>query len=836
MVGLVIVSHSRVLSRSLADLVRRVTRQELPLAAAGGSGEDHADFGTDAMDILGAVESVYRPDGVVVLMDLGSAVLSAETALAFLGDEKRTNVRLCSAPLVEGAVAAGVQIGLGSDLDTICREATRGLAAKRQHLDAPDTRPPADSSPSTQQHDGQAWQEIRLTVKTAHGLHARPAARLVQIAGSFDADVRIRKAGTGQPPAPADSFSRITLLDVAWGDEIVVGATGPEADQALAAIRDIVKNAAEEDGRASRPATVSVPEITRGEKGIKLLAISPGIAVGPLFPYRPPVPAVPRHRTTNPEKEWTQLQNALAQVIRAVEKRHRETLQQLGPSEAAIFEAHRLMLEDPLLLAQAHREVFEKRHNAALAWQNSVQGIVAGYDKLCDDYQRQRVADVQDMGRQVLLALIGQPVSGKIDLHAPAILAAQDLSPADLAGISPGRLLALVTVAGGSASHSAIMARSMGVPAVAGVPASFLRLPPGTHVAVDGFNGRLWIDPPADIVDDLAEKRRQWLAKQQRSHDVERQPAVTADGRHVRVTANAGSASESRAASENGAEGIGLLRTEFIYLSSPEPPDEETQVTILQRIGAVMGNQPVCVRTLDAGGDKPLPFLNTAPEDNPFLGVRGVRLSLAHPDLLHIQLRAVLRAAAAWRLKLMFPMISTVEEVEQCLERVDVARRQLEKENIDHGWPLPVGIMIETPAAALLMPELAGRLDFFSVGTNDLTQYTLAAERGNPTLAAYADALHPAVLRLVRQVLECAHGHGKPVSVCGELAADPVAVPILLGLGVDELSVVPAAVTDVRDLIRRLDNRRCQALTAEALNCDRATQVRRLVETFTAGL
>ncbi len=836
MVGLVIVSHSRALSAALADLVRRVARQDLPLAAVGGSGEDHTDFGTDAVDIAAAIQSVCQPEGVVVLMDLGSAVLSAETALEFLDDAMRTKVRLCSAPLVEGAVAAAVQIGLGSDLETVCREAGLGLVPKKRHLDASGDQPLTVSPPSPHGRGRRRWQEIRLTVKTPHGLHARPAARLVQAAGNFHAQVRIRKAGSGQPPVAADSLNRIALLDVARGDEIVVAAVGPEAEKALAAVRDIVENPGKDTG-GNVPTAISLPSEIAGERrGVKALAVSPGVAVGPLFTYRPPAPQVPAHRISDPEREWKRLQRALALVDREVVAQYNRALRQLGADEAAIFEAHRLMLKDPDLLDRAHRAIFEQKRNAALAWQRSVAAVAAGYEGLCDDYLRQRAADLLDTGRQVLLALAGRSPGRRVDMPAASILVARDLAPADLTAISPDRLLGLVTVAGSPTSHSAILARSLGVPALAGAPASIVQLPPGTPLGLDGFNGRLWVDPPADLIEDLRQKRRRWLAQRRERRRAARQPAATTDGRRVCVAANAGSIAEARAAAENGAEGIGLLRTEFIYLSCTEPPAEEAQRTTLREIASLMSDATVCVRTLDAGGDKPLSGLQPAPETNPFLGVRGVRLSLSRPDLLHVQLRAVLRAAADGPLRLMFPMISTVEEVERCLAALEAVHHQLEDEDMEHGWPLPVGIMIETPSAALLMPELAGRLDFFSVGTNDLVQYTLAAERGNPALAAYADALHPAVLRLVRQVVECAHDRGKPVSVCGELAADTAAVPVLIGLGVDELSVAPAAVADVKALIRRLDSRRCRHLAAEALACDRATAVRRRAQAFLAKL
>lgn len=835
MVGLVLVSHSRALAEALAGLVRGVTGTDLPLAIAGGSGDDHAEPGTDAMDILAAVESVYRPEGVVVLMDLGSAVLSAETALEFLDAEKRARVRLCSAPLVEGAVAAAVQIGLGSNLETVCREAGLGLAPKKQHLDGPD--PPAAPAPSPPcEAEGPHWQEARLTVRTPHGLHARPAARLVRALAGLDARVRIARAGAGREPVPADSLNRIALLDVARGDEILVSAAGPEAQKALAAVREIVENPAPDtacDASLPAPPPAESPGLT---PAMEVLAVSPGAVVGPLVVYRPALPEVPRQRIADPQSEWQRLQRALAQVESEMRTRQHQTLQRLGAEEAAIFEAHRLMLQDPTLLQRARDVIFGEMANAALAWHRSVAAVAADYGKLCDDYLRRRADDLLDIGRRVLLALAGRSARGGTVLSTASVLAARDLSPADLAAVDAGQLLGLVTVAGGPTSHCAILARALDIPAVAGAPETVLQLAPGTRLALDGFDGQLWIDPPADVVAQLRSRQRRWQAQRRENRRDARQPAVTIDGRSVAVTANAGTAAEARAADRNGADGIGLMRTEFIFMTGTEPPDEDRQLQALRQITGVMGQRTVCVRTLDAGGDKPVAGLAAAAEANPFLGVRGVRFSLARPEWLCVQLRAVLRAAATGTLKLMFPMVSTVEEVERCLSLLASAHRELAEQGREHGWPLPVGIMIETPAAALLAAELAARLDFFSIGTNDLTQYTLAAERGNPALAPYTDALHPAVLQMMRQAVQGAHHHGRPVSVCGELAADAAAVPVLLGLGIDELSVAPSAVSDVKALVRRLDSRRCRELAAEALACDRAARVRQLAGAFTATL
>jgi phosphocarrier protein FPr len=461
-----------------------------------------------------------------------------------------------------------------------------------------------------------------------------------------------------------------------------------------------------------------------------------------------------------------------------------------------------------------------------------VQEIAETYSALSDAYLQQRANDVKDVGRQVLLELLGQSVETDIVFPDPVILVAGELTPTDTVRLSKEKVLGIVTVSGGPTSHGAILARALGIPAIAGVDPSVLHLPADTVLAIDGFSGRLWIRPSAHVAEQLEDRRRGWLQRRSRQRASGRRPAVTRDGRPIAVGANVGSVFEAKKALENGADGVGLLRTEFLYLKRSRPPDEAEQVDTLRRIAQTVDEKPICVRTLDVGGDKSLPYLRLPAESNPYLGLRAVRLSLNHPEIFRTQLRAVLQAGTAFDLRLMFPMVTRVEEVDRILQILDAAHHELTDENTAHRWPIQTGIMIETPSAVLLMSSFAKRMDFFSIGTNDLTQYTLAAERGNRDLADYADALHPVILQLIQQVVDKAHHYAKPVSVCGELAADPAAVPVLVGLGVDELSMTPDAIPNAKALIRKLRYNMAIELAQKMLATDNAGHARSLAAAF----
>jgi phosphocarrier protein FPr len=444
--------------------------------------------------------------------------------------------------------------------------------------------------------------------------------------------------------------------------------------------------------------------------------------------------------------------------------------------------------------------------------------------QLRDELLAARAADVRDVGQRVLRHLAGLQTTGPELPAEPVILIATDLSPSDTVTLDPGRVLGFCTATGGANGHTAILARAMGLPALVGAGADILNVPNGTPVILDGEAGTLTLNPPAEIQAAAQQRRQAFQARRATELKAAAAAAITQDNHSVEVVANIGSLADARQAIGCGAEGVGLLRTEFLFLDRPTPPSEAEQFEVYRDIVLALEGRPVIIRTLDVGGDKPLSYLPLPPEENPFLGQRGIRLCLARPELLQAQLRAILRAAAFGPCRIMFPMVTTLEDWNAVRRLVAAAQTDL------NSPPVELGIMVEVPAAALIADSFAREVDFFSIGTNDLTQYTLAMDRTHPALSAQADGLHPAVLRLIAQTVRAAHAAGKWVGVCGELAANPQAIPILVGLGVDELSASVPAIPAVKAQIRTLSWSSVQSLAAQALACATAAEVRRLVD------
>ncbi len=825
MVGIVLVSHSRPLAQAVVDLVRQMAPAEVPFVVAAGVGDDRELFGTDAIEITEAIQSVYSDDGVLVLMDLGSAILSAEMALELLPEEFKSGVKFCAAPFVEGAIAAGVQAGLGSSLEQVCLEAQSALLPKYEQLGLPAPIQAAAIEAGASATDA-TGQETILIVRNLHGLHARPAARFVQAAAKFDADIRIQNLTNQKGPVSAKSLNAVATLGAVKGHEIKLRAQGTQAGEAIEALTALVESGFGEEGEE----VAAEPLLKPSAAG--LVPISEGAALGPLFRYRPQAPVIPDYAADDPQKEWDSLNLAFGKTRQAI-RQHRQSLSgTVGAAQAEIFDAHLLILQDPDLLDAVKSKVFTEKFNAAAAWKQGIDVVAESYRSIPDAYLQQRAADVMDVGSQVLVALLAGETAARIELPEPVVLFAQELTPTETAGLDMHQVLGVITVLGGPTSHSAILARALGIPAVTGVDPAIERLADGTLIGLDGFEGSVTISPDAETQSYLLKRRQTWLSERERLRQSAHQPASTKDGRRVEIVANIGSTQEAESAVENGAEGVGLLRTEFLFLTRTTAPTEEDQVLALQPIAEAMGIRPVIVRTLDVGGDKDLPYIQLPPEPNPFLGVRALRLSLRRPDLFQTQLRAILRAGVYGRFRIMFPMVANLDEVLQAKACLEQAHASLAEEGISHSWPIETGIMVEIPAAALQSEVLAQHVDFFSIGTNDLTQYTLAAERGNPNLAGMADALHPAVLQLIQRVASASHAVGKWTGVCGELAGDPLAVPVLIGLGVDELSMNPGAISKAKAILRLVDSSSVKSLAEEILRSESNLEARQIAAQF----
>jgi len=663
--------------------------------------------------------------------------------------------------------------------------------------------------------------ETQLTVALPHGLHARPAARLAAGLQAYRAEIEL---GVGERRASLKSAVSVMALGAGHGQALDVTARGPDARAAVTALAELLETLAREE--AAEPAHVAPSMPTRAastEPGVLTgVTAAPGLAIGVAVRLTPPEPTVHETAASPPEEAA-----ALAAAIAEVDAR---LAAQAGgdPRRAGILVAHRALLADPELRAAADRGVAEGR-SAGVAWRGAVRPLADSLRALADPRLAERADDLVDLERQVLIALSGEATAAPI-LPRGAIVIADDLLPSELIALERASVAGFCTARGGATSHVAILAAAMGAPALAAMGPDLLKVADGTPVILDADAGTLRVAPDRaalEAAQSALARREAHRADQRRTAS---EPGHLADGTRVEVFANLGAASEAAGALEQGAEGCGLFRTEFLYLDRKDAPSEDEQAAAYQAAALALQGRPLVIRTLDAGGDKPLAFAPAPHEANPALGLRGLRASLAAPQLLRTQLRAILRVQAPGERRILLPMVADLADLRAARTVLDEVRAELSAPAI------PLGVMIETPASALLADQLASEADFLSIGTNDLTQYVLAMDREHPDLAHRLDGLHPAVLRLVAQAAAAAEAAGRPASVCGGLASDPLAAPILVGLGVRGLSAAPAAVPAVKARLRAVTLDACRDAARAALALSSAEEVRALArDRFSPG-
>jgi len=653
-----------------------------------------------------------------------------------------------------------------------------------------------------------------------HGLHARPAARLADLAKRFGAQVTLDAAARS---ANARSPVALMSLGLKHGDHATLSASGPDAEAAVVALAELIESGMGEGAPVPCAlAPVSAPLDPAGP--FRGVMASPGLAVGRAARLvRAEIAVV--EAGAGAQTERAALAAGLAAVRSAIAG---EMARDAAAARQAILAAHLAFVDDPELAGQADRSIASGK-SAAFAWRSAVGGYVEALLGLGDRRIAERVDDLLDLERRVLMALAGEDEVAPI-LPQGAILIADDLLPSQLMGIEPGRIAGLCTAGGGPTSHVAILAQAMGVPALVAAGPGVLAIADGTSLILDAEAGLLQASPSAAVLEAARSRIVQRAERRGAARAKARDAARLSDGTAVPVMANLGSMAEAGLALLAGADGCGLLRTEFLFLDREAAPDEDEQAQQYQAVADALEGRPVIVRLLDVGGDKTAAYLPIAAEDNPALGVRGVRVALRRPHLLRTQLRAILRVAPVGQCRIMAPMVSRLSELRAVRAALDEARRDL-----GVTGRVDLGVMIETPAAAMIADQLAAECDFLSIGTNDLTQYALAMDRGNPELAAELDALDPAVLRLIARTVEGGLAHTLSTGVCGGAASDLAAIPILIGLGVDKLSMSTAAIPEAKALIRTLSAAACRKLAAQALHQPSAEAVRALSGTFLNG-
>jgi phosphoenolpyruvate-protein phosphotransferase len=742
----------------------------------------------------------------------------------------------------EALVKSGAQVHAGEalirfDLDTVARAAkslvtplllqTDGATIARRHpggtVRAGDVLfevHAAGSVPKDLAADASQPTTQQIFVMPLHqGLHARPAALVAQRAKAVQAAVNLVAHGR---TANARSVVAIMALGVKHGDELLIQATGSDAAAAIEAVKAGVAEALALEGTAHAPAPSPVPAQTaaRAARAGELLGITavPGFGVG---------------RATRLERRNLDVAEAGAGVEQErseLERARSEVRARLGRMAAGgsatrreIIRAHLEFLDDPLLNAATADRIAAGK-SAGFAWRGATRESIHALEQLEDARMRERADDLLDVESHVLMALAGEARPMILPLPERAVLMAADLLPSELTALDRQRLVGICLSGGGATSHVAILAAAMEIPMLVGLGAGLREVAEGGTVIIDADHGRLETAPNSGVVSAAMAKveARQLKSAEQRAQA--RADCFSLDGTRIEVFANLGNAAEAAVAVDNGAEGCGLLRTEFLFIDRETAPSESEQFGAYQEIAAVLGDRPLILRLMDVGGDKPLRYLPLPHEDNPALGLRGVRTVLARPDLLRTQLRAALRVSPTGQVRLLLPMVTDVVEILAIRALCEDIRVELER-----AEPISIGAMIETPAAALTARRLIREVDFLSIGTNDLTQYTLAMDRGHPDLAARTDALHPAVLRLIGCAGDAGAAAGKLVAVCGGMAGDAAAVPVLLGLGVRELSVVPGVVPMIKQRVRGLNLLDCRELALRCLDLSSASEVRALV-------
>ena len=572
------------------------------------------------------------------------------------------------------------------------------------------------------------------------------------------------------------------------------------------------------------------------ETTVQGISASNGIAYGEIFLYLQTDLEVPIYQVDASKRieEIARFDQGLVTTRQQITKIKNEVEQNLGPDEARIFDAHLMVLEDQALIGETIREFEATGVNIETCFNNVSQRYVKAFDEINDEYLRERAGDIRDVAQRVLRNLLGQAAHHLGELAEKRVVVANDITPSDAAGINRSAALAIVTDVGSKTSHAVIVARSLKIPAVVGVRDLTTRVSSGDRVLVDGYEGVVIVNPTEQTLFRYGRIQTEKKSFESRLQAASRLPSETLDGVHVVLLANLEKVEENSSGRDSQAEGVGLFRTEYLYLNSSRLPGEDEQFASYRAVVAAFAPNPVVIRTLDLGGDKPLegvPGL-THHETNPFLGFRAIRLCLEHPELFKEQLRAILRASAFGRVRMMYPMISGVDELARANAILEEAKEELRKRKVEFDEKMEVGSMIEIPSAAATVDLLARHCQFFSIGTNDLIQYLLAIDRGNDRIAHLYEPTHPAVLRTIKSVVDDAHRRHLPVAVCGEMAGDPIFAPLLLGLGIDELSMAPPSLPAVKYLIRAMKMSDAKKLAADALAMSDPKEIYAMAEAF----
>ncbi|AML57553.1 Phosphoenolpyruvate-protein phosphotransferase [Serratia rubidaea] len=564
------------------------------------------------------------------------------------------------------------------------------------------------------------------------------------------------------------------------------------------------------------------------------ILVSPGIAFGKALLLKEDEIVINRKKISADlvEQEVARFLAGRAKASEQLEVIKTKAGETFGEEKEAIFEGHIMLLEDEELEQEIIALIKDDLASADAAAYTVIEGQAKALEELDDEYLKERAADVRDIGKRLLKNILGMPIVDLGSIQDEVILVAADLTPSETAQLNLDKVLGFITDLGGRTSHTSIMARSLELPAIVGTTDVTQQVKNGDYLILDAVNNKIYVNPTADVIDELKAAQNLYITEKNDLAKLKDLPAITLDGHQVEVCANIGTVRDVAGAERNGAEGVGLYRTEFLFMDRDALPTEEEQFQAYKAVAEAMGAQAVIVRTMDIGGDKDLPYMNLPKEENPFLGWRAIRIAMDRREILHAQLRAILRASAFGKLRIMFPMIISVEEVRDLKGELETLKAQLREEGKAFDETIEVGVMVETPAAAVIAHHLAKEVDFFSIGTNDLTQYTLAVDRGNELISHLYNPMSPSVLGLIKQVIDASHAEGKWTGMCGELAGDERATLLLLGMGLDEFSMSAISIPRIKKIIRNTNFEDVKALAAQALAQPTAQDLMNCVNKF----
>ena len=562
------------------------------------------------------------------------------------------------------------------------------------------------------------------------------------------------------------------------------------------------------------------------------IAASDGVAIAKAYLLVEPDLSFDSEKVTDVDAEIAKFNHAIETSKVELTKIRNNAEENLGADKAAIFDAHLLVLDDPELIQPIEEKIKNEQVNAPTALSDVTGQFITIFESMDNEYMKERAADIRDVSKRVLAHILGVELPNPSMIDESVVIIGNDLTPSDTAQLNKEFVQGFVTNIGGRTSHSAIMSRSLEIAAVVGTKSITKEVKQGDMIIVDGLTGEVIIDPTEDEVIAYQNKRERFFEDKQALQQLRDEPSTTADGTHVELAANIGTPDDLKGVIENGAEGIGLYRTEFLYMGRDEMPTEDEQLEAYKKVLETMEDKRVVVRTLDIGGDKELPYLNLPEEMNPFLGYRAIRLCLDQPDIFRPQLRALLRASTYGKLNIMFPMVATIKEFRDAKALLLEEKENLINEGIEVSDDIELGIMVEIPSTAALADVFAKEVDFFSIGTNDLIQYTMAADRMSERVSYLYQPYNPSILRLVKQVIEASHNEGKWTGMCGEMAGDETAIPLLLGLGLDEFSMSATSILKARRQIKGLSQNEMEELANRAINCATSEEVQELVEQY----